>query len=194
MSAPSARQHRGRTDDLAPADDPSPAADLLPAQTPPHIAAWVRADRRLDLATMREQLAGDVVLVSPLTDQFRFEGPDEVMAVFASAFEVLEDIVIHRVTGTDRDWVIHGLNTLNGANLEEIQWLRTDAAGRICRITLFIRPAPAALAMLAAIGPKLAARAVLPRAAAISAAAVAPVAFVLRQVERRLMPHLGPRR
>lgn len=170
------------------------AADCLPPGTPVHVAAWVTADRRLDLDAMRDQLSDDVVLVSPLTDRFRFEGPEEVMAVFAAAFEVLDDIVIHRVTGSGQDWVIHGLNTLHGANLEEIQWLRTDESGRICHLTLFIRPVPAALSMLAAIGPKLAARGVLPTAAAISSAAVQPLAFVLRQVERHLMPRLGPRR
>lgn len=61
---------------------------------PAAIEAWVADDRRLDLDQMRAQLADDVVLVSPLTDRFRFTGPDHVMAVVASAFALLEDIEI----------------------------------------------------------------------------------------------------
>ena len=55
---------------------------------PPSIDAWVHADRRQDLDQMRAQLAADVVLISPLTDAFDFRGPDEVMAVFESAFDL----------------------------------------------------------------------------------------------------------
>ncbi len=165
-----------------------------PAGAPPAIAAWVAADRRLDLDMMTDQLAEDVELVSPLTDKFRFVGRTEVMAVFASAFDALRDIEIVGVTGAGDDWVIHGRNTLDGANLEEIQWLRLDAEGRIAHLTLFIRPAPAVLAMLAAIGPRLAARGVLPASASRASASVKPLVAVLRMVEERLMPRLGPRR
>lgn len=73
---------------------------------PPAVDAWEQADRRLDLSTMKQQLASDVRLVSPLTDAFTFDGPDEVIGVFESAFEVLRDIEVHRVTGADRDWVL----------------------------------------------------------------------------------------
>lgn len=161
--------------------------------TPASVTAWVAADRRLDLAVMEEQLASDVVLVSPLTDRFRFEGPREVMAVFAAAFELLEDIEIAGVTGAGDDWVLHGTNTIDGANLEEIQWLHLDAAGRIDRVTLFIRPAPAVLALFARIGPRLSGRGVLPPAAGLASVSLRPLALGLRLVERHLMPRLGPR-
>lgn len=66
---------------------------------PTVIDTWETADRRQDLAVMRSLLASEVRLISPLTDAFAFEGPDEVMAVFESAFELLDDITIHKVTG-----------------------------------------------------------------------------------------------
>lgn len=72
---------------------------------PATIGAWAA-----DLAGMERQLAPDVVLVSPLTDRFRFEGREEVMAVFASAFALLDDIEIAAVTGAGEDWVLHGTN------------------------------------------------------------------------------------
>lgn len=166
--------------------------EQLPEHAPAAIVAWVQADRRLDLHTMTAQLSDDAVLVSPLTDQFRFEGPAEIEAVFASAFDALKDIVVERVTGSGNDWVLHGTNTLRGENLEEIQWLQLDEAGKISHITLFIRPAPAVLAMLHAIGPRLAKRGVLPRRAATSSAALRPIVAMLRLIEKRLMPKLGP--
>lgn len=160
---------------------------------PAAIESWVAADRRLDLDQMRAQLADDVVLVSPLTDRFRFTGPDHVMAVVASAFALLEDIEIAGVTGAGQDWVLHGTGTIDGANLEEIQWLHLDDAGLIDRITLFIRPAPAVLALFARIGPELARRGVLPAAAGVASAGLRPLAVGMRLVEDHLMPRLGPR-
>lgn len=95
--------------------------------TPPTtISRWTDADRTGDLAGMRACLAADARLISPLTDGFSFHGAEEVMAVFAAAFELLDDIVIHRLTGSDDDWVLCGTNRLGAQNLEEIQWLRLD--------------------------------------------------------------------
>lgn len=160
---------------------------------PAAIQAWVQADRRQDLGQMRAQLAADVVLVSPLTDKFDFRGPAEVMAVFESAFDLLRDIEIARVTGADRDWVIYGTNTLSGRNLEEIQWLELDQAGLISRITLFIRPAPAAVGLLARIGKGLHRRGVMGRAGALASVMAAPLAAALNLTEQRLMPRLKAR-
>ncbi len=163
------------------------------AARPSSITAWVDADRRLDLDVMRAQLADDVVLVSPLTDGFTFSGPDDVMSVFEAAFELLADIEIAGLTGAGRDWVLHGSNTLDGRNLEEIQWLHLDDSGQIDRITLFVRPAPAAVSLLARIGPPLARRGTLRRAAGPAARAAAPLGLVLRLTERRVMPRLARR-
>lgn len=163
---------------------------LLPPDAPAAIAAWVAADRRLDLTDMRAQLAESVVLVSPLTDGFTFAGPEAVMAVFGSAFELLRDIEIAGLTGRQDDWVLHGTNTLDGASLEELQWLHLDGDGRIDRITLFVRPASAAVSLLAKIGTPLARRGALRGAAAAASRGAAPLAAALRLTERRLMPRL----
>lgn len=169
--------------------DRSRAADV-PADAPPTVVAWVDADRRQETTAMRSQLAPTVVLISPLTDRFRFTGPDEVMAVLESAFELLDDIEITALTGTGRDWALHGTSTLDGNSLEEIQWLHLDADDRIDRITLFIRPAPAAISLLAKIGAPLARRGALLPATALASRAAAPVAAVLRLTERFVMGRL----
>lgn len=169
--------------------DPIETIDV-PPDAPPAIVTWVAADRRQQTSAMRAQLAPGVHLVSPLTDGFAFDGPDEVMAVFESAFELLRDIRIVGVTGTGRDWVVHGTNTLGGRNLEEIQWLHLDAGGLIDRIDLFIRPAPAAVSLLASIGPPLHRRGVLLPSAVHASRLAAPAAAALRLAESRLMPRL----
>lgn len=175
---------------------PSPAptdrsrAAAVPADAPPTVVAWVDADRRQETTAMRSQLAPTVVLISPLTDRFRFSGPGEVMAVLESAFELLDDIEITALTGSGRDWVLHGTGTLDGNSLEEIQWLHLAADGRIDRITLFIRPAPAAISLLAKIGPPLARRGALLPGAALASRAAAPIAAVLRLTERFVMGRL----
>ncbi|MDO5495643.1 MAG: nuclear transport factor 2 family protein, partial [bacterium] len=138
------------------------------SHAPECVRAWVEADRRLDLERMREQLDPAVVLTSPLTDAFDFRGRDEVMAVFESAFELLTDIEIHRVTGAGADWVLWGTNRLRARSLEEIQWLRMGERGLISEITLFIRPVPAAVALLAKIGTPLHRRGTMNRLGAVA--------------------------
>ncbi|PZP16963.1 MAG: nuclear transport factor 2 family protein [Brachybacterium faecium] len=155
------------------------------------IAAWVEADRRQEAAVMRAQLSPAVELISPLTDHFRFTGTDAVMAVLECAFELLEDIEITALTGSGRDWVLHGTNTLGGQNLEEIQWLHLGEDGLIDRITLFIRPAPAAISLLAKIGPPLARRGALKPAARFASRAAVPIAAALRLADSVAMPRLA---
>lgn len=141
---------------------------------------------------MAEQLALDAVLISPLTDGFRFHGRHDVAQVFASAFDLLNDITIHRVTGSERDWVVYGTNSLNGHNLEEVQWLRLNDEGLIAEVTLFIRPVAAAVTLLTRIGGRLHARGVMPRRSAVAAASLAPFGLLFRMIERHLMKRLGP--
>lgn len=158
---------------------------------PTVIDTWETADRRQDLAVMRSLLAREVRLISPLTDAFAFEGPDEVMAVFESAFELLDDITIHKVTGADQDWALHGKATLGGHNLEEVRWLHLNDEGRIDEVTLFIRPLAAAAELLARIGPKMAARGLMGKRSAGAASFLAGMpAAQLRMAEGMIMPRL----
>ncbi|HHW83323.1 MAG TPA: nuclear transport factor 2 family protein [Actinomycetales bacterium] len=169
----------------------SSGGELMAA--PECIRAWVEADRRMDLARMQDQLDPAVVLISPLTHGFDFRGREEVMAVFESAFELLTDVEIFRVTGAGSDWVLYGKNRLGGRNLEEIQWLRVGESGLIEEITLFIRPVPAAVSLLAKIGVPLHRRGTMNRLGAVASAMAAPLAAVLHLTEKHLMPRLKGR-
>ena len=105
---------------------------------PTVIDSWEAADRRQDVAVMRSLLANEVRMISPLTDAFSFEGRDEVMAVFESGFELLDDnITVHKITGEGQDWALYGKATLGGHNLEDIQWLHLNHEGQIDEVTMW---------------------------------------------------------
>ena len=104
---------------------------------PTVIDSWEAVDRRQDVAVMRSLLADEVRMISPLTDAFSFEGRDEVMAVFESGFELLDDITVHKITGDGQDWALYGKATLGGHNLEDIQWLHLNHEGQIDEVTMW---------------------------------------------------------
>ena len=165
-----------------------------PAILPPTIESWVAADRALDAGRMRDLMAPAIVLASPLTDAFDFTGPDDVAAVFAAAFEVLDDVDVARVTGAGADWAVHATNTVNGRRLEEIQWLHLGDDGLVDRITMFMRPLASTVELLAAIGPALARRGLMSPGPAKAASALARMpAMQLHLAEKQVMPRLRPR-
>lgn len=165
-----------------------------PAILPPTIESWIAADRALDADRMRDLMAPAIVLASPLTDAFDFTGPDDVAAVFAAAFEVLDDVDVARVTGAGADWAIHATNTVNGRRLEEIRWLHLGDDGLVDRITMFMRPLASTAELLAAIGPALARRGLMSPGPAKAASALARMpAMQLHLAEKQVMPRLRPR-
>lgn len=169
---------------------PSPST----APRPPAIDAWAASITRHDAGLAALQLSDDVVLTSPLTDAFHFEGRDHVAKVFEAALELLDGSEVVAITGTDREWVVRTTATLDGRPLDEAQWLTLGPDGRICAVVLYVRPVPAALGLLSSLGPGLHARGVLPRRAAIASRGATPMTLMLGAVERWIMPRVGPRR
>ena len=55
------------------------------------IAQWRQAAETHDTAQAIACLAGNVVLISPLTTQFTFDGRDRVGDVMAAGFQVIDD-------------------------------------------------------------------------------------------------------
>jgi hypothetical protein len=98
-------------------------------------------------------LADDVVLRSPLTNRFTFDGKDDVRRLFETAYEKFDGLDYHTVIG---DRVLVGGATAGGQPFEETLLLTLDDAGKIAEITLFIRPLTGLTAVMAALGPALA--------------------------------------
>ena len=66
------------------------------------IAEWRRAGENHDAAQAIACLAGNVVLISPLTAQFTFDGRDRVGDVLTAGFQVIDEIRFHTEVGDDR--------------------------------------------------------------------------------------------
>jgi hypothetical protein len=158
------------------------------------IAAWRAAGERGDATAVGPLLAADVEVISPLTEQFRFRGPEQVTAMLAAAFETISDIAFHTQVGAGDTWALFYHARVGRQAVEEAQLLRLDAAGRIRELTLFGRPLPALTAVMADIGPRLLRRQRRPALARLVGALTRPLAVLTRIGERRVVPLADPGR
>jgi hypothetical protein len=117
------------------------------------IEDFQKAARHKDIELAMSALADDVVLRSPLTDRFTFDGKDAIRALFEAAYEKFDGLEYHTVIG---DRVLVGSATVNGQQFEETMVMDLAEDGRITEITLFIRPLTGLTAVMAALGPALA--------------------------------------
>jgi hypothetical protein len=158
------------------------------------VATWQRANQTHDLAAARRCLAPGVELISPLTEAFRFRGPDEVTEVLAAAWEVVTDVRWHTALGDDSARALFFHARARGEVVEEVQLLRFDAAGLVTEMTFFGRPLPGLTAVMAGIGGPLLRRQGRPLAGRLISAAVAPLAAMTKLGERRIVPFADPRK
>jgi hypothetical protein len=117
------------------------------------IEDFLKAAKTKDIELALSTLADDVVLHSPLTDQFTFDGKEDVRALFEAAYEKFDGLEYHTVIGGR---VLVGGATVGGQPIEETLILNLNEDGEIREITLFIRPLPGLIAVMAALGPELA--------------------------------------
>ena len=104
----------------------------------PH--AFRRAAETKDLDLLRETLAEDVVLHSPILFN-GFEGRDTAMFVLANVIEVFEDFrYVDEVHG-DGTVVLRFAAKVEGKfEIEGIDYLTLDADGLVTDLTVFLRP------------------------------------------------------
>lgn len=165
----------------------------VPGTAPATIREFVEADQAQDVGRLAALLAEDVELISPLTGAFRFHGRHAVAMVFSAAFDLLDDVVVHTVTGADDTWVVVFTATTSSSPVEEFQLLRLDDQGLVREITMAGRPLPGVLAVLGGIGVGLHKRGILSRSAAIASRGMAPITGLFGLIEKHVMPRLAPR-
>jgi hypothetical protein len=103
----------------------------------PH--AFRRAAESKDLELLRETLAEDVVLHSPVLFK-GFEGRDVVVAVLSHVIAVFENFAyLDELAEPDRV-VLRFRADVGDRELEGIDYLELDADGRVRELTVFIRP------------------------------------------------------
>lgn len=119
------------------------------------VARWRSAEERGDVDAAVACLSRDVVLSSPLTDQFRFEGADQLRDFLTVAFAAVKDVRYHTQTGEGDVYALVYRARVGSQQFEEVQMLRLDDQARITEITLFGRPMPTT-ALMHLMGPALA--------------------------------------
>jgi hypothetical protein len=123
--------------------------------TEPH--AFRRAAEAKDLDLMREALAEDVVLHSPILFK-GFEGRDTALFVLGHVIEVFEDFRYLDEAQGDGTVVLRFAAKVDGKfEIEGIDHLTLDADGRVADLTVFLRPLKAVTAFNEQMSSRLAA-------------------------------------
>jgi hypothetical protein len=122
-----------------------------------------RAAEGKDLELMREALAEDVVLHSPVL--FRgFEGREVVLAVLSHVIAVLEDFAYTDELAEPDRVVLRFRAKVGDRELEGIDYLELDPDGRVTELTVFMRPLSALTAFNERMKERLAAAPPAPEA------------------------------
>jgi hypothetical protein len=148
------------------------------------ITALRAAGERGDASAVAELLAPDVVFHSPMTDLVRFEGKEEVAALYRDVFAVLEDIDTTEplALGDTRAFSFHA--RVRGVELEAMNLVRCNEQGQIVEFRVFVRPLPGLATLFAALPPRVSARRRGRLWGALLASVARPLAFALRTVDR----------
>jgi hypothetical protein len=157
------------------------------------VAMWRRASETQDVGLVRQCLAPDVVMISPLTGAFRFRGPDELCEVLEAAWDgVIVNLRWHTEVGDGDTRALFFHAEAGGQQVEEAQLLRFDENGLLRELTLFGRPLPGLTAVMTGIAGPLLRRQKRPLAGRLIGAATAPLAVLTKVGERRIVPLADP--
>jgi hypothetical protein len=121
----------------------------------PH--AFRRAAETKDLDLLRETLAEDVVLHSPILFN-GFEGRDAAMFVLANVIEVFEDFrYLDEVHGENTVVLRFAAKVEGKFEIEGVDYLTLGADGQVTDLTVFLRPLKAVHAFNELMSARLAA-------------------------------------
>ncbi|WP_086559141.1 nuclear transport factor 2 family protein [Streptomyces africanus] len=156
------------------------------------VARWRSAEERGDVDAAVACLSRDVVLSSPLTEQFRFEGSDQLRDFLTSAFTAVKDVRYHTQTGEGDAYALVYQSRVGSQSFEEVQLLRFDDEAKIKEITLFGRPMPALTALMTTLGPELARQQGRRGLAALMRASTIPVHAMVTFGDRSMVAKTRP--
>jgi hypothetical protein len=109
-----------------------------------------------DFDALRAELAPDVVLNSPITASFKFQGPDEIVELLRIVRDSYEELEYTDVFGSGDTWAQVFRVRIRGQEMEATDIMRLDGEGRVREFTVFFRPLPGLAALTAALAPPLA--------------------------------------
>lgn len=114
------------------------------------------AMRNGDFTALRDALAPEVVLVSPITGSFRFEGRDDVLELLMTVRRTFDDYEYVDVLGGDRAAAVRFRARVGDQPVEGVDLMSFDDGGSVREMTVFIRPLPGLTAVLGALAPQIA--------------------------------------
>jgi hypothetical protein len=135
-----------------------------------------------DLVALRDSLAPDVELRSPISSRIRFQGRDQVAGLLGNVLEVLDGLHYTAQIGAGSEWTLVFRARVRGQELEGADVIRLDSDGLVREIVVFIRPLHGIAALSAELGPRLVRPGGRARAALVSLFA-RPLAAVTRWAE-----------
>jgi hypothetical protein len=109
-----------------------------------------------DFEALRDQLADDVVLNSPITSAFQFRGADEIVELLRTVRDAYETLEYTDVFGSGDTWAQVFRVRVRGQDMEATDLMRIDETGRVREFTVFFRPLAGLAALTAALAPEVA--------------------------------------
>jgi hypothetical protein len=107
---------------------------------------------------LADACAQDVVFNSPITSGVRIEGARGFADLFRSVLEVYDEFECVDELGAGDTRTVQLRARVGRQELEEVQIVRLDDAGKVREVTMFVRPLPGLAALTAALAPRLARR------------------------------------
>jgi len=140
-----------------------PELEEIPTMLP--LRAGVEAR---DLQATVDAFAPDAIVRSPITGALTFEGHEQIRALMRVILDVFEDIHYTDEVRSGETGLLVAWTRVDGTDLEFVDHMRLDAAGKIRELTVFFRPMPAIAVAARAIGEGLGRRTSPTRARVIS--------------------------
>jgi SnoaL-like protein len=137
--------------------------------------------------------AAGAVLHSPLTGRVRFTGHAELRPLIEVAYSHLENVRFHTDLGDEETRVVIYTAQIGDEPVEESALLRIED-DQIVEATLYVRPLPGLVTLMAAFGPDIARRNRRPAAARFLSLATKPLRAMVRSGDKHAVPLAGPRR
>jgi len=115
---------------------------------------WHRLVAARDLAALDRALAPEVVLAAPPYWE-PFRDRDVVHHLLGLILETIEGFTYHREWRDGRELALEFTGSVGGRDLQGIDLITLDAAGRVAKLDVLIRPANAVEALRDAIAPRI---------------------------------------
>jgi 2-amino-4-hydroxy-6-hydroxymethyldihydropteridine diphosphokinase len=145
---------------------------------------WREAVEAHDIGLLRDVLAPDAKLRSPITKRIPFEGRERVVELMTEVFALLENVNVLREIRDGDVQMLEIETRLAGYDVHMTQLIELDDQERVRQITLFMRPLPGVANLAAHLGPRLVRARRGPLVAAFVALPMRLTALVLRLTDR----------